>query len=449
MNKQKGITLVALVITIIILLILAGITLNLVLGNDGLIEKAKNGGNNYKLEAAKEQNVLNDINSFINGEYVANSSEVPNNEPQLPNLEITEDVENINTSAKVSAIEGRKITINSETLKASTLTGGFEVGSKVMLYVSNTNSATLVGKYELYDILSISENEITLSGDIDTDIFTDTNCQLVKIAKYGTVTINSGVTVTPSTYDGNSGGIVAIDANEIILNGKIDASKSGYHSDYTSPLNGTKEVEGVGANPSRSGGSNKYKGGNGGKDYQGYIAEAPDAISITNNIQEKRMTFGGGSYYSVQGGGIIYLNTKKLEIGSQYAISANGQAGKGVESGGAAGGTVCINAKNIVFTTQDKDYFVGANAGGGGTEGYNGGWPAFAGEDGTNIKAGDATGNCNGKSGGAGYLSNGGGGAQQAYNGNDATATQGGSGADATNWSGWNAGSGGGGRRIC
>ena len=40
-KKQKGITLIALVVTIVILLILAGISLNIVLGNNGIITKAQ------------------------------------------------------------------------------------------------------------------------------------------------------------------------------------------------------------------------------------------------------------------------------------------------------------------------------------------------------------------------------------------------------------------------
>ena len=39
--KEKGITLVALVVTVIILLILAGVTLNIVLGDNGLIRENK------------------------------------------------------------------------------------------------------------------------------------------------------------------------------------------------------------------------------------------------------------------------------------------------------------------------------------------------------------------------------------------------------------------------
>ena len=39
--KNKGITLISLVITIILLIILSGITLSLVIGKNGLFEKAK------------------------------------------------------------------------------------------------------------------------------------------------------------------------------------------------------------------------------------------------------------------------------------------------------------------------------------------------------------------------------------------------------------------------
>ena len=38
-RKMKGITLVALVVTVVVLLILAGVSLNLVLGENGIIKK--------------------------------------------------------------------------------------------------------------------------------------------------------------------------------------------------------------------------------------------------------------------------------------------------------------------------------------------------------------------------------------------------------------------------
>ena len=41
LKNNKGITLVALVVTIVILLILAGVSLNLVLGDNGIVRKAQ------------------------------------------------------------------------------------------------------------------------------------------------------------------------------------------------------------------------------------------------------------------------------------------------------------------------------------------------------------------------------------------------------------------------
>jgi len=59
--KSKGITLVALIITIIIMLILAGITLNLTLGNGGLFSRAKNVTEKWKEAEIKEKEDLRKI----------------------------------------------------------------------------------------------------------------------------------------------------------------------------------------------------------------------------------------------------------------------------------------------------------------------------------------------------------------------------------------------------
>ena len=54
-KKQKGITLIALVITIIVLLILAGISINLVVGENGILKQAQNAVSSHKAGAAKEE----------------------------------------------------------------------------------------------------------------------------------------------------------------------------------------------------------------------------------------------------------------------------------------------------------------------------------------------------------------------------------------------------------
>lgn len=59
LKGQKGITLVALVITIIVLLILASVTISLTLGQNGLFNTAKNAGKNYTNAAKNEMQGLN------------------------------------------------------------------------------------------------------------------------------------------------------------------------------------------------------------------------------------------------------------------------------------------------------------------------------------------------------------------------------------------------------
>ena len=63
--KNKGITLIALVITIVIMIILTGITISLVF-NSGFMGSITNGVDNYKQAQNKENNVLNDIDDFLN-----------------------------------------------------------------------------------------------------------------------------------------------------------------------------------------------------------------------------------------------------------------------------------------------------------------------------------------------------------------------------------------------
>lgn len=66
LKGQKGITLVALVVTIIVLIILAGVSIALVLGNNGIVTKAQIGANNYKGAAANESKELTNIEAYIN-----------------------------------------------------------------------------------------------------------------------------------------------------------------------------------------------------------------------------------------------------------------------------------------------------------------------------------------------------------------------------------------------
>ena len=61
MKEQKGITLVSLVVTIIVLIILAGISINLTIGQDGIITKAKQAKENIEIAKVEEETRLNEL----------------------------------------------------------------------------------------------------------------------------------------------------------------------------------------------------------------------------------------------------------------------------------------------------------------------------------------------------------------------------------------------------
>ena len=68
---NSGITLVALVITVIVLIILAGVTISMVVGDDGIITKAKQASQNMSNATSEEkellQNMLNTMNEIESG----------------------------------------------------------------------------------------------------------------------------------------------------------------------------------------------------------------------------------------------------------------------------------------------------------------------------------------------------------------------------------------------
>ena len=82
---NKGITLVALIITIIVLLILAGVSLSFVF-NGGILDKAQQAVDEYKNASEKEQNILDQIDEYIKseiGEGTGGGTDVPE-EPDVP-----------------------------------------------------------------------------------------------------------------------------------------------------------------------------------------------------------------------------------------------------------------------------------------------------------------------------------------------------------------------------
>ena len=65
--KEKGITLIALVVTIVVLLILAGVSVNAIFSENGIIKRAKDAQNKMDQATQNDLDSINELNNWIDG----------------------------------------------------------------------------------------------------------------------------------------------------------------------------------------------------------------------------------------------------------------------------------------------------------------------------------------------------------------------------------------------
>ena len=75
LKSNKAITMVVLIVTIIVMLILAGVTLTLVLGENGLIEKTKASVNKYEMASKNEEEQLQAIEDYMDNYDLTNGGQ--------------------------------------------------------------------------------------------------------------------------------------------------------------------------------------------------------------------------------------------------------------------------------------------------------------------------------------------------------------------------------------
>ena len=129
MKKNKGITLVALVVTIVVLLILAGVSINLVLGNNGIIAKAKDAETKSAEASQNDLKGMNGLVSEMEGALAGNGSTGSgsgNGNTGSGNNFVTKNTEVTYPDGKVWIPEGFRISTDS----ASTVQGGVVIEDK-------------------------------------------------------------------------------------------------------------------------------------------------------------------------------------------------------------------------------------------------------------------------------------------------------------------------------
>ena len=91
MKEKRGITLIALVVTIVVLLILAGITINMLFSNGGIFKTAQDAANAWNEATVNEQESLNNladqIGNLVNGQAGGGDT---SEEPWIPPTTVEE-----------------------------------------------------------------------------------------------------------------------------------------------------------------------------------------------------------------------------------------------------------------------------------------------------------------------------------------------------------------------
>lgn len=248
--NEKGITLIALVITIIILLILAGIVINAVIGENGLISRSKSAQQDYRKEQAKEGLQLKIAELQIKIETEENRSATL---ADFNNL-IAEDEELtfISASYKTASIE--PVQGEFETIRVLYKNYIFGVDSflKVLNVEENTQVSNVELSYEITNTQDTDENVIfTVSVKLQSDekiVKVEYGGQILTTEPEDEVTINIEVenkveyVLKVTTLDGKTVEKTfkinvennLVGTNDVTKNRTLDGEISGYS--YSNPI---------------------------------------------------------------------------------------------------------------------------------------------------------------------------------------------------------------------
>jgi len=135
-SNQTGITLIALVVTIVVLLILAGVTINAVFSDRGIIKKAQDAQNKANESIQKDMEQINALENWLN----ENTGE-SNNDKEV-NISTLVGKEAVTKNTKAVDTYGNKITIPKG---FKVLAHGTEAGSATYTYSGDTIPAVQDG----------------------------------------------------------------------------------------------------------------------------------------------------------------------------------------------------------------------------------------------------------------------------------------------------------------
>ena len=212
-NKQSGITLVALVVTIVVLLILAGVSIRLVLDNNGIINKAGEASSRSKEESAKEKVELmlsdyymesfggeTDLVSFLEDQEGVDSvtdNGDGNITVEIDGYEVVVDISRLEVTSceKSGGVRPEAEYAIYQTTGAATVEGTTYTEVVVTVKVTNKSSLDSVDEIKMKDSKG---NEFTKESSVIGDSSADASFKVSKNGKY-TVTIKGTTDGTQKT----------------------------------------------------------------------------------------------------------------------------------------------------------------------------------------------------------------------------------------------------------
>ena len=147
------------------------------------------------------------------------------------NLNTQSCVGRANTDAVNFSVTANTASGQNQIILSSTPTGLAVNDEVLIINLQGTSGDNAnVGKYETKTITAITTNTLTLNSNL-TNAYDGTTQKIMvqRIPNYTNVTVNAGITLTASAWDGTKGGILFFRASGTVTNnGTITMSELGY-----------------------------------------------------------------------------------------------------------------------------------------------------------------------------------------------------------------------------
>lgn len=195
MKKNRGITLIALVITIVVLVVLVAVSINVAFGDNGIFQKAKEASSATADQIDYESNRLPELMQAYINENVGNIAGDNNSAPSDFSVTLSsKETNSITVIAKATDLDGEDLTY---TLYTKTEDGTYEAKNTLDATASGTEvtlTATGLDQYTTYNYyVAVSDGKKTINSEEES------------VRTYCPTTICTGPFTTTTTCSNCSG----------------------------------------------------------------------------------------------------------------------------------------------------------------------------------------------------------------------------------------------------